>query len=146
MLVTRRGGSEGKESACNAGDLSSIPGLFGKVHWRREWLPTPILLLEEFHGQRHLGDYSPWGYKESDSTEWLTLSVLVTRSSYLLFFLFFFFYVWKDTVMGFIKILPKLYIQLPKGLLFSQNPEHLILNFQGSTASQQLQCLMTEFL
>jgi len=63
MLVTRRGGSEGKESACNLGDLSSIPGLFGKVHWRREWLPTPILLLEEFHGQRHLGDYSPWGYR-----------------------------------------------------------------------------------
>ena len=31
------GGSDGKESAWNAGDLGSIPG-FGKISWRREWL------------------------------------------------------------------------------------------------------------
>ena len=41
------GGSDGKESACNAGDLGSIP------MWRREWLPTP-----EFDGQRSLEGYS----------------------------------------------------------------------------------------
>ena len=46
---------------------------------------------------------------------------------------FVFLSVWKDAVMGFIKILPKIYVQLPRGLLFSQNPEGLILNFQGST-------------
>ena len=28
----------------------------------------------EFHGQRSLAVYSPWGRKESDTTEWLTLS------------------------------------------------------------------------
>ena len=33
-----------KESACNAGDLGSIPGL-GRFPWRRAWLPTPVLLL-----------------------------------------------------------------------------------------------------
>ena len=30
---------------------------------------TPIFLLGEFHGQRNLVGYSPWGHKESDTTE-----------------------------------------------------------------------------
>ena len=32
----------------------------GKIPWRRKWQPTPVLLPEEFHGQRSLVDYSPW--------------------------------------------------------------------------------------
>ena len=56
------GNSDGKESACNAGDLGLIPG-FGKI-WRRKRLPTPVFLPGEFHGL-----YSPWGCKESDTTE-----------------------------------------------------------------------------
>ena len=32
------GGSDGKESTCNAGDLGSIPG-FRKISWRRAWQP-----------------------------------------------------------------------------------------------------------
>ena len=36
--------------------------------------PTPVLLSGEFHGQRRLAGYSPWGHKESDTTEWLSLS------------------------------------------------------------------------
>ena len=32
-----------------------------KIPWSREWLPLPILLPGEFHGQRSLEDYSPWG-------------------------------------------------------------------------------------
>ena len=32
--------------------------------WRRKWLPTPVLLPGEFHGQRSLLGYSPWGRKE----------------------------------------------------------------------------------
>ena len=43
--------------------------------WRREWLPTLVFLPEEFHGQRSLLDYSPWGPKELDTTEQLTLSI-----------------------------------------------------------------------
>ena len=35
------GGSGSKESACNAGELGSIPG-----SGRREWVPTPVFLLE----------------------------------------------------------------------------------------------------
>ena len=29
--------------------------------WKRGWFPTPVFLLEEFHGQRSLVGYSPWG-------------------------------------------------------------------------------------
>ena len=35
----------------------------------REWLPTPVFLLGESHGQRSLAGCSPWGLKESDTTE-----------------------------------------------------------------------------
>ena len=58
--------SDSKESACNAGDLGSIP--VRKVPWRREWLATPVL-PREFHGQRSLVAYGPQGCKESDTTE-----------------------------------------------------------------------------
>ena len=39
----------------------------GKIPWRRKWLPTPVFLPGEFHGQRGLGGYRPWGHKESDT-------------------------------------------------------------------------------
>ena len=48
-----------------------------KIPWRRERLPTPVFLPAEFHGQRSLVGYSPWGRKESDTTERLTLTSLV---------------------------------------------------------------------
>ena len=40
--------------------------------WRREWPPTPVFLPGEFYGQRSLAGYSPWGRKESDTTDQLT--------------------------------------------------------------------------
>ena len=43
------GGSAGKESARNAGDLGSIPA-WGKIPWGRERLPTPVFWPGEFHG------------------------------------------------------------------------------------------------
>ena len=52
------GGSDGKDSACNAGDPGSIPGL-GRFPWRREWQPTPVFLPGESHGQRSLVGSSP---------------------------------------------------------------------------------------
>ena len=99
------GSSAGKEFTCNAGDSGLIPGLgrsteegidyllqcswtslilqicpqcrrpgfnpwVGKIPWRRERLPTPVFWPGEFHGL-----YSPWGHKESDMTEWLSLSL-----------------------------------------------------------------------
>ena len=71
---TLPGSSDGNESAYNAGDLGSIPGL-GRFPWRRKWQPTPVFLPGESHGQRNLAGYSPWGHKESHTTEWLTLSL-----------------------------------------------------------------------
>ena len=100
----RHHSSVGKESTCNAGDPSSIPG-FGrsggerigyplqyswaslmtqlmknppamrktwvwKIPWRRERLPTPEFWPGEIHGL-----YSPWGPKESDTTEHISLSL-----------------------------------------------------------------------
>ena len=41
----------------------------GKIPWRREWLPTPVVLPRKFHGERNLVGYSPWDCKESDTTE-----------------------------------------------------------------------------
>ena len=38
------GGSDGKDSACKAGDLGLT--LVQKVPWRRAWLPTPSSCLE----------------------------------------------------------------------------------------------------
>ena len=42
------------------------------VHRLRKWQPTPVFLPGESHGQRSLEGYSPWGRKESDTTEQLT--------------------------------------------------------------------------
>ena len=97
------GSSVGKESTCSAGDPSLIAGSgrstgegtgyplqyswtslvaqlvknlpgtqgtwIGKIPWRRERLPTPVFWPGEFHGL-----YSPWGHKELDMTEQLSLS------------------------------------------------------------------------
>ena len=45
----------------------------GKTPWRRECLPTPVFSPGESHGQRSLSGCSPWGLKESDTTEQLIL-------------------------------------------------------------------------
>ena len=57
------GSSDGKESACDAGDLGSILGL-GRSPGEGNGdplQPIPIFLPREFHGQRSLAGYSPWG-------------------------------------------------------------------------------------
>jgi len=53
---------------------SQGPGFLGKsVYCTREceWHLTPVLLPGKSHGQRSLVGCSPWGRKESDTTEWL---------------------------------------------------------------------------
>ena len=64
--------AQNKESGCNSGDLGSIPG-FGKIPWRKEWLPITVFLPRKSYGQRSLAGYSLWGNKEWDKTEQLTL-------------------------------------------------------------------------
>ena len=50
------GGSDAKESACSAGD--PVGSLGQEDPWRREWLPTPVFLPRESHGQRSRAGYS----------------------------------------------------------------------------------------
>ena len=66
------GGSDCTEATCNAGDLGSIPGLgrSGGGHGN----PLQCSRLENPHGQRSLAGYSPWGLKESDMTERLSIA------------------------------------------------------------------------
>ena len=62
------GDSDGKEYTCNAGDLGSVAGL-GRSTGGEHGNPLEHSCLENTQGQRSLGDYSPWGRKESDTTE-----------------------------------------------------------------------------
>ena len=61
-------GSDGKESACNAGALASISRL-GRFPEGGHGNPLQYSCLENTQGQRSLASYSPWGHKESDTTE-----------------------------------------------------------------------------
>ena len=51
-----------KNPPANAGDAGLIPG-WGRSPGGVNWLPTPVILLGESHGQRNLVGYSPWGCK-----------------------------------------------------------------------------------
>ena len=62
------GVSDSKESAHKAGDPGSVPEL-GRLPRRKAWQPTPVFLPGEYHGQKSLVGYGPWGRKESDTTE-----------------------------------------------------------------------------
>ena len=66
-MITKRlaGGSEGKESACYAGDLGLIPWV-GKIPWRKEWQLTPVLLPGQFYGQRSLVGSCPHGVAKTE--------------------------------------------------------------------------------
>ena len=64
------GSSDGKESACNVGDLGSIPGLGRSPEGGNGHSSTLAWRIP--HGQRSLVGYSPWGCNESDTTEWLS--------------------------------------------------------------------------
>ena len=69
MLQGFPGGSDSKESTCNEGDLSSIPRLGRPPGEGNDNPLQPVFLPGESHGQRSLAGYSPWGCKESDTTE-----------------------------------------------------------------------------
>ena len=66
-ILTYPGGSAAKESASNVGDLGSISGL-GRSPGEGKSYPIPLFWPGEFHGL-----YSPWGLKELDMTEQLSL-------------------------------------------------------------------------
>ena len=65
------GGAGDKEPACQhrRHKRCRFDPWVGKIPWRRKWQPTPVVLSGESHGRRSLAGYSPWGHKESDTTE-----------------------------------------------------------------------------
>ena len=67
------GGSGGKESGCNAGDLGSIPGS-GRSPGEGNWLPSPVFWPGEFHRLHK------WGCKELGMIEWLSFSLFLSIS------------------------------------------------------------------
>ena len=62
------GGSDGKVSAYKVGDPDSIPGS-RRYPGEGNGNPLQYSCLENLHGWRNLVGYSPWGRKESDTTE-----------------------------------------------------------------------------
>ena len=60
--------STGKEFSCHVGDLRSIPGLGSSPGEGKGY-------LLQYSGLENSMDYSPWGCKELNTTEWLSLSL-----------------------------------------------------------------------
>ena len=76
------GGSDGKDSACNAGDLGLIPGL-ERSHGGGHGNQLQYSCLENPPGQRSLAGSSSWSCKELDMTEQLnTAQVNKIRSDF----------------------------------------------------------------
>ena len=76
VILRFPGGSDSEEFACNAGELGLILGLRRSPRGGHG-NSLQFSFLENPHGQRSLVGYSPWGCKESDTTEQLsTKSVL----------------------------------------------------------------------
>ena len=74
------GGSDGKESASNGGDLGSVPG-WGRSPGGGHGNPLQDSCLENPHGQRSLAGCSPWGHKESDMIDRLSTTQRNGKSS-----------------------------------------------------------------
>ena len=55
----------GKELTCHCKRCGRL-----RIPWRRKWQSTPVFLPGKSRGQRSLVGCSPWGHKESDTTEW----------------------------------------------------------------------------
>jgi len=73
------GGSDSKESACSARYLGLIPVL-GRSPGGGHGNPLHCFCLESLHGQRSLLGYSAWDNRESDTTEWFSLSLFSLSS------------------------------------------------------------------
>ena len=71
-------GSDSKESACNAGDLGSIPGS-GRSPGEVNGNSLQYSCLENSVNRGAWVGYSPWGHKKSNTTERLTLIFTVSE-------------------------------------------------------------------
>ena len=87
----------GKEPTCHCRSCRrrGFDPWIWKLPWRRKWQPTPVFLPGKSHGQRILAGYSPWGHRESDPTERLTLCAVLLHS---LYYFFLFFVIWLEVL------------------------------------------------
>ena len=70
-----------KDPPANAGSRRlRFDAWIKKIRWRRKWQPTAVFLPGESHGQTSLAGYSPWGRKEVDTTERLSMHVVMSRA------------------------------------------------------------------
>ena len=76
-------GSDGKKSTCSAGDLDSIPGSEDPLE--KGMTTHSSILAWKIPWTESLEGYSPWGRKESDTTEQLTLHIKAFIASVLYF-------------------------------------------------------------
>ena len=60
------GGASGKEPVCQLRRCRRhrFDPWVGKIPWSGKWQPTSVFFPAEFHGERSLAGYSPWGCKE----------------------------------------------------------------------------------
>ena len=72
------GGSVGKESACNAGDLGSIPGLEDLLE--KEMATHCSIFPWRIHGQRSLVGYSLWVTESRTAARQASLSFTISQS------------------------------------------------------------------
>ena len=70
-------GAHGQEPACQCRrhKRHKFDPWVRRISWSRKWKPTPLSLPGESHGQRSLVGYNPWGWKESDMTDRLSMHV-----------------------------------------------------------------------
>ena len=73
-VAAPQGGARGKECTYPCRGCKFNPRV-GKIPWRRAWQPTPVFWPGESHAQRSLAGCSPWGRKETDTTERLHFQV-----------------------------------------------------------------------
>ena len=57
----------------------------GKTPWRREWQPIPVFLPGEYHGQRSLVGYSPWGSQNTTSDPLTCYLIPLPRTTFSLY-------------------------------------------------------------
>ena len=104
----------------------------GKFLGGRKGLPTPVVLPGEFHRQRSLVGYSPWGHKESDMTKRLTLKVFLTSNALWFWQSQYIYYFNTNILINLWTKKRKLYSVLllkPSSLFYSQNlKQHALTN------------------
>ena len=67
-----------KNPPANEGDTKdSSSNSVGKIPWRTKGQPTPVFLTGKSLGQRTLEGYSPWGHRELDTTEQLSVQIQI---------------------------------------------------------------------